>query len=785
MTPIDLILSRLAERTGAPHEDHAGHWMAHCPAHEDAKRASLSISVGDDGRVLLKCFAGCPFAAIMAGLGLEEKDAFPPRAPSSPSTPPAKSFNAPAFLARARANLDALARAPVAPSVDWLPIVQSLHGGISWEDKVRGYRQAIVLPVCDPAGAEVGAKLRFLGPHVEGKLKSQSLGKSGILGHHLLTARPEARIVVASGEKDQIHGLWICPEHAWLSPSSGEAQSLAPFRDILSDSDRPPPVWIPDVDQKGREGVQKVISELGIAARAAWLPLDGSPTSKDLADYLDPIPTTDEARAALTTMVDGAGPYAPPAPPDDAPLNGDLSDDALALAMTDSPVWPPARHVAAWGRWMLWDVSRWAQDDALRHMTLTRAYLRQRADAIISADHESDRAAAKAEVAAKGIRSARTVAAVSGLARSNPAVAASVDEWDLDPWLLGTPAGTVDLRTGNLRPARPEDKITKLAGCSPAPPGSRSPLWDAFLARITDGSMPLEDYLRRFAGYALTGLVREHVFAFGYGEGQNGKSVFLDTLQKILGDYSAVIPTEMLMVSMTDRHPTEVARLRGVRLAVGSETEDGRSWAESKIKALTGGDRIAGRFMRQDLFEFDPQFKLFVIGNKMPSLHGVDKAIRRRLHLVPFTVTIPEPERDKQLKEKLVAEWPAILRWAIDGCLEWQKIELAPPEIVTVATDAYLDEEDAIGQWMADVGQVVNGKKYELAADLWASWKGWSKAAGEEPGTQTAFGRKLTAKGLGRGNVNGAKVRYGFLLNEPVGGEGNWSNYQTDPEYRQ
>ena len=149
--------------------------------------------------------------------------------------------------------------------------------------------------------------------------------------------------------------------------------------------------------------------------------------------------------------------------------------------------------------------------------------------------------------------------------------------------------------------------------------------------------------------------------------------MFVNTLVGIWGDYAVTIGTDMLMASNADRHPTEIARLRGARLAVGNEIEVGKTWAEAKINSLTGGDRLQGRFMRQDFFEFDPQFKLMVVGNNKPSLRGVDEAIRRRLHLIPFTVTIPPDERDPDLPDKLRAEWPAILRWAIDGCLAWQR----------------------------------------------------------------------------------------------------------------
>jgi putative DNA primase/helicase len=170
----------------------------------------------------------------------------------------------------------------------------------------------------------------------------------------------------------------------------------------------------------------------------------------------------------------------------------------------------------------------------------------------------------------------------------------------------------------------------------------------------------------------------------------------------ILGDYHRTAPIETFTASNSDRHPTDLAGLRGARLVSASETEEGRLWAESRIKQLTGGDMISARFMRQDFFDFLPAFKLFITGNHKPSLRSVDEAIRRRFHLIPFAVTIPPEERDPDLKVKLEAEWPGILAWLIQGCLSWQASGLRPPQAVQEATAAYLEAEDAIAAWIEE-----------------------------------------------------------------------------------
>ena len=216
------------------------------------------------------------------------------------------------------------------------------------------------------------------------------------------------------------------------------------------------------------------------------------------------------------------------------------------------------------------------------------------------------------------------------------------------------------------------------------------PTLPPFLDEITDGDTELQSFLQRVFGYSLTGSTREHALFFGYGTGRNGKSVLIDTVSGIANDYHIVAPIETFTASGHERHPTDLAGLRGARLVTAIETEEGRRWAESRIKALTGGDKISARFMRQDFFQYKPQFKLVIAANHKPSLRSVDEAIRSRFNLIPFLVTIPLDQRDLQLGETLKAEWSGILQWMIDGCVSWQELGLAPPKSVTDATTAYL-----------------------------------------------------------------------------------------------
>jgi putative DNA primase/helicase len=206
-------------------------------------------------------------------------------------------------------------------------------------------------------------------------------------------------------------------------------------------------------------------------------------------------------------------------------------------------------------------------------------------------------------------------------------------------------------------------------------------------------------------------------------------------------------PIETFTASNSERHPTELAGLRGARLVTAVETEEGRRWAESKIKTLTGGDPISARFMRQDFFEYTPQFKLIIAGNHKPQLRVVDEAMRRRIHMIPFTVTIPPAERDHKLADKLRAELPGILAWMIKGCEAWRAQGLAPPKIVTDATDAYLADGDTLARWLDEAGE-RDPNAWESTRTLWTAFSYWAKQAGEHIGTEKQFHDNLETRGL-------------------------------------
>ena len=425
------------------------------------------------------------------------------------------------------------------------------------------------------------------------------------------------------------------------------------------------------------------------------------------------------------TIIEGLRARTPPRS-DDLISEGSVSD-AFTREHRDR-----LRYCHDTGKWFLWDGAIWRPE----RTKLAYRWAHQKSKAL----------AASTDIAKVILSSGKAAfaAGVERLAQSDRAFAVTADTWDRDPFLLGTPGGTVDLRTGKSRPAVREDYITKTVAIAPADTAD-CPLWLKFLNQACVSDAELIRFLQQWNGYSLTGSIEEHALLFGHGPGGNGKGVWLNTVSNIMGDYCRTAAMDTFTASKHDRHTTELAALKGARMVCASETEEGRAWSEVRIKQLTGGDRIAARFMRQDFFEFTPQFKLTIIGNHVPELHNVDDAARRRFNLAPFTHK--PPVVDKKLEEKLRAEWPGILRWMIDGCLDWRKNGLVRPPAVATSTADYFSDQDTLAQWIDECCET--GKGFEdTAASLFSNWRNYALARSEEPGNAKRFGTALRRKGF-------------------------------------
>jgi P4 family phage/plasmid primase-like protien len=415
---------------------------------------------------------------------------------------------------------------------------------------------------------------------------------------------------------------------------------------------------------------------------------------------------------------------------------GLLSEDDLAARFT-ARYWDKFLFCEELGRWYLWTGTHWVYDNTRAVFDAARSSSRlDLAEALQAELTDTQRKALRTRLG-----SAATIASIIRLASADRRHAVRVSELDADPWLLNTSGGILDLKTGALRPHDPAQRMTKIAGVAP---GSDCP----HFVRALERSIPdpeVREFLQRLLGSCMTGVVRDHKVVVTYGLGANGKSVITNAIRKALGDYAVILASEVLMESHNDRHPTEIAVLRGARLALCSEVDSGRRWNEARLKRLSGGDPITARLIARDPFEFQPTHKFIVTTNAKPGLRTLDEATRRRILLVDFHVTIPEAERDLDLPEKLQAEAGGILRWMLIGCLEWQHGGLRPPSAVLTATAEYLDREDSIGEW---IREKCRPEGQSSLSALHACYRAWAEETGVPTIGRNTFGDHLEARGL-------------------------------------
>lgn len=411
------------------------------------------------------------------------------------------------------------------------------------------------------------------------------------------------------------------------------------------------------------------------------------------------------------------------------------------------------RYVAEWGRWIAWDGRRWAHDvtgevvraaKAVADMMVEAARVRLRA-ATTDAEAEAARAALRFGLQAQA---APRLRAMVELAATEAGMPVLVDQLDADPWLLVVGNGTLDLRTGALRASNRGDLLTRATDVV-WDPDATCPRFRAFLERI----LPDDDiraFVQRAAGYSLTALAVENVLLVCLGRGANGKSTLMERLLRLFGGYGSSAPPRLLVVEKHLQHPTAIADLHGRRLVVSQEVDEGHRLDEALVKQLTGGDRLTARRMREDFWTFTPTHTLWLACNHKPVIRGTDEGVWRRIRLIPFAVTIPEEERDPHLGEKLDAELPGILRWAVEGCLAWQREGLAAPKAVTLATSDYRRESDIVGQWIEERCATGPGHRAR-STELYGDYLAWCSANGiPSPLSLKALAGKLGDRGFDR-----------------------------------
>lgn len=421
------------------------------------------------------------------------------------------------------------------------------------------------------------------------------------------------------------------------------------------------------------------------------------------------------------------------------------------------------RYCYAWEKWLAWTGTHWAL--ATREPLAWAKHSIKRLAAQVEHMHDEDAIAALMKHVSSSLRASRLQAMLT-LAPSEPGMAVAHTALDTHPLLLNCQNGTVDLRTGTLRPQAREDFLTTCLPIAYDPQASCS-LWKSFLWRIFAQQQPLIDFVQKVIGYCLTGSVQEQALFVFWGNGANGKSTLVNTLLGLLGAFSMKATEELLMVTKSDRHPTERADLFGKRLVATIETRQGSQLNEVFVKEATGGDPIRARRMREDFWQFDPTHKFILATNHKPVIRGTDHAIWRRIHLVPFAVTIPEAEKNPHLLEELQAEWPGILAWAVRGCQRWLSEGLGIPAAVAEATADYRQDMDVLARFI-DEECVLQPYAKVKATPLYKAYQAWCENNGETWETQRSFGMRLTERGLENYPNNGRWWRGIGLFHPPT-----------------
>ena len=487
-------------------------------------------------------------------------------------------------------------------------------------------------------------------------------------------------------------------------------------------------IIMPDADEPGERYAATVAEILhGMNCEIRIVRLPDMPEGGDVAD----LPGTPETAELVQRLAEDAEPWTPPAPVEARAVEPPMPEvegkagNPIELAKRGAP-YPMtdlgnAERLVAWhgdsirwdiprSCWRIWDGRRWKADNELKVLELAaksaRLIRREASECPAKKQGEADLSADLWKHALRS-ESRDKLAACVAVAKSLPGVAVDADSWDSDSWLLNVKNGTVDLRSGALKAHDRNDMMTRLASVD-YDPAARCERWERFLSDSAGGDREFLDFLQRAAGYTLSGLTVEEICFFVYGATASGKTTFLETLKAVLGEYAATIDPGMLCKSKfggggSGNATPELARLDGVRLAGGSEIEQGRELAEATLKSIVGGETITARHLYSGIFQYVPRFKLWLAMNHCPRASADDPAIWRRVLRVNFDKTVPVEKRDKTLKPYLAHDGaPAVLAWAVAGCLSWQKEGLGVPACVRASTEAYRAESDPLANFIED-----------------------------------------------------------------------------------
>lgn len=766
-----------------------GGYQARCPAHDDHK-ASLSISEGEKG-VVLNCFVGCSVEEICSALGLELKDLFfNSTGGASGGLPgePVRVFE----IRTTEGHLIAL-RKRQGTGKDkrlWWEQPDGKNG--------LGGNKTAEFPLFGSERIKNFLLSRWV-ELSEGEAKTEELRSYGAYALGTVTG---ASSVPSAGVLESLRGrrvrLWPDndqPGRAHMAKIEALLRGVASQVVTLDTSALPPKgdavQWLERLRSNGTERGR--ISVL-LSGEEGSGELPGLPIIKPgEALPTHPKPNQNPGGASGGQDVKEKKPRAPkpPTSKEQEEISAEEAADfskkpkkgtipggrGTPSAFTDTGnaerlvhlTGGDARYCEKWKKWLIWTGACWEEDggSALQRYAklaassffedgaeiVRQAREKQKTEVELEAAHKSAEAWSKHARQSLGV--SRRVAMVE-LAKSEVGVGIDHALLDKDPLTFNCNNGTIDLRTGVLRPHNKTDLLTKR---SPVDflEGASAPTWLAFLKTIMGGDLALVECLQRAAGYSLSGSSKEQALFFLFGDGSNGKGTFIETLLFILGEYGYAAPSNLLLHKKGEQHPTDKASLFGRRFAATPEVEQGR-WDEKMVKELTGGDTISARRMREDFWTFAPTHKLWVSGNNKPQVRGTDNGIWRRLKLIPFTVTIPDEKQDKDLPKKLRAEAPGILRWLVEGCLLWQESGLLFPEAVTIATKEYRSAEDMLGRFLED-RCTITGAGRVLTSDLYKALENWCQEDGEYKISKRLMVDRLMERGFQPARIGTSQAR--------------------------
>lgn len=679
-------------------------WQALCPAHSDHE-PSLNIKLADH-KILVHCLAGCLPNAIVQAVG----------------------------LTMAHLYLD------------------NTRGSRTQREIVCTY------PYHDAAGAILFEVVRFKPKSFSQRRPDGTWGLRGVtpviyhLPEVIKAIAAGATILVAEGEKDA-DNLRAMGFIATTNPM-GSLKWRPSYTDSLTGAKQV--VIFADNDAPGRKHARQVAQSLydaGVPAKVIEMP---DSTIKDVSDWINAGLTRDKLLETITAT--------PPWEPststltldDGVPITYNLTDlgNSERLASQNQG---KVRYCWDTGKWLIWTGKVWQCDEGPKIKVIAKRTAR-------NIYHEAAEAGSpeEAEKIAKHAHASESEARLSAmvtLAQSEAGIPVRLSDLNVNPWLLNTQNGTVDLKTGKLLPHNAADLITLQVPVDYTP-SAECPTWLKFLDLVTECDVGLQVYLQKAVGYSLTGNTGAQVLFLLYGLGQNGKGTFTSTIRNLLAGYACKLDAEDLMLA--DRHqrsgPKEgIADLQGARFAVGSEIQDGRQLNTSLVKDISGQDSVKARRLYAHEVEFIPQCKLWLYGNHRPVIKDTTLSIWRRVKLIPFTATIPEPERiDDYAERYLRPEWPGILAWAVRGCLLWQSDGLKDTESVKSATARYRADEDILGDFITDCCILETGATI-TKAELRTLYQSWCEGSKTDAVTQKTFKSHLVEKGITDG-FNPAKT---------------------------